>query len=165
MPLRREEHLGRALWPKQHQFPRLHPQAIADSRIARPTTWPSCAPNATRIPISCRRRRAVCANDSVDPNRSEKCRCRSSDEEQRRKEAFPCGGRAHDRIHRANLSDAQHRIVVPNCLPDGSGERQAGPSGVTERSEVPVRSGNADGGKGPQLRGNTRKRHCTMCWA
>ena len=33
-------------------------------------------------------------------------------------------------------------------------ERQAGPSGVTERSVVPVRSGNADGGKGPQLKGN-----------
>lgn len=35
-------------------------------------------------------------------------------------------------------------------------ERRAGPSGVTERPEVPVRSGNTDGGKGPQLEGNAR---------
>jgi hypothetical protein len=35
-------------------------------------------------------------------------------------------------------------------------ERQAGPYGVAERSVVPVKSGNADGGKGPQLKGNVR---------
>jgi hypothetical protein len=35
-------------------------------------------------------------------------------------------------------------------------ERQAGPFGVTERLVVPVRSGNADGGKGPQLKANAR---------
>ena len=35
-------------------------------------------------------------------------------------------------------------------------ERQAGSSGVAERLVVPVRSGNADGGKGPQLKGNDR---------
>jgi hypothetical protein len=35
-------------------------------------------------------------------------------------------------------------------------ERQAGPSGVTERSVVPERSGNSGGGKGPQLKTNAR---------
>lgn len=35
-------------------------------------------------------------------------------------------------------------------------ERQAGPFGVTERLVVPVRLGNANGGKGPQLKGNDR---------
>ena len=35
-------------------------------------------------------------------------------------------------------------------------ERQAGPCGVTERSVVPARSGNAEGGKGPQVKGNDR---------
>jgi hypothetical protein len=35
-------------------------------------------------------------------------------------------------------------------------ERQAGPYGVAERSVVPAKSGNADGGKGPQLKGNDR---------
>jgi len=35
-------------------------------------------------------------------------------------------------------------------------ERQAGPYGVAERPVLPVRSGNSDGGKGPQLKGNAR---------
>ena len=35
-------------------------------------------------------------------------------------------------------------------------ERQAGPFGVAERLAVPVKLGNADGGKGPQLKGNAR---------
>ena len=33
-------------------------------------------------------------------------------------------------------------------------ERQAGPSGVAERLAVPMKPGNAGGGKGPQLKGN-----------
>src|SRR5215472_16280783 len=35
-------------------------------------------------------------------------------------------------------------------------ERQAGPFGVAERSVVPMKPGNAGGGKGPQLKGNAR---------
>lgn len=35
-------------------------------------------------------------------------------------------------------------------------ERQAGPYGVAERPAVPARSGNSDGGKGPQLKGNAK---------
>jgi hypothetical protein len=35
-------------------------------------------------------------------------------------------------------------------------ERQAGPYGVAERPVVPARSGNSDGGKGPQLTGNAK---------
>jgi hypothetical protein len=33
-------------------------------------------------------------------------------------------------------------------------ERQAGPYGVAERPVLPMKPGNADGGKGPQLKGN-----------
>ena len=33
-------------------------------------------------------------------------------------------------------------------------ESQAGPSGVAERPVVPMKPGNAGGGKGPQLKGN-----------
>ena len=36
-------------------------------------------------------------------------------------------------------------------------EGQAGPSGVAERPVVPVKSGNADGGKGPQFRDDARR--------
>ena len=43
--------------------------------------------------------------------------------------------------------------VVGDDQPD-SGDGQAGRSGVTERSVVPVRPGNAGGGKGPQFRTN-----------
>jgi len=35
-------------------------------------------------------------------------------------------------------------------------ESQAGPCGVTERSGVLMKPGNAGGGKGPQLKGNAR---------
>src|SRR5713226_3530625 len=35
-------------------------------------------------------------------------------------------------------------------------ESQAGPDGVTERLAVPMKPGNAGGGKGPQLKGNAR---------
>jgi hypothetical protein len=35
-------------------------------------------------------------------------------------------------------------------------ESQAGPYGVTERSVLPMKPGNAGGGKGPQLKGNAR---------
>ena len=35
-------------------------------------------------------------------------------------------------------------------------ESQAGPYGMTERPAVPVKPGNAGGGKGPQLKGNAR---------
>jgi hypothetical protein len=35
-------------------------------------------------------------------------------------------------------------------------ERQAGPSGVTERLAVLMKPGNSGGGKGPQLKGNAR---------
>jgi len=33
-------------------------------------------------------------------------------------------------------------------------ERQAGPSGVAERPVLPMKPGNAGGGKGPQLKGD-----------
>ena len=35
-------------------------------------------------------------------------------------------------------------------------ERQAGPYGVAERPVLPLKPGNAGGGKGPQLKGNAR---------
>src|ERR1035437_5009189 len=35
-------------------------------------------------------------------------------------------------------------------------ESKAGPFGVTERLAVPLKPGNAGGGKGPQLKGNAR---------
>jgi len=35
-------------------------------------------------------------------------------------------------------------------------ESQAGPDGVAERLAVPLKPGNAGGGKGPQLKGNAR---------
>ena len=35
-------------------------------------------------------------------------------------------------------------------------ERQAGPCGVAERFAVPVKPGNSGGGKGPQLKTDTR---------
>ena len=35
-------------------------------------------------------------------------------------------------------------------------ESQAGPSGMAERLEVPMKPGNSGGGKGPQLKDNAR---------
>jgi hypothetical protein len=35
-------------------------------------------------------------------------------------------------------------------------ERQAGPTGMAERLEVPMKPGNAGGGKGPQLKADAR---------
>ena len=40
-------------------------------------------------------------------------------------------------------------------------ERQAGPYGVAERLVVPLKPGNAGGGKGPQLKGQRKKRRRT----
>ena len=43
-------------------------------------------------------------------------------------------------------------------------ERQAGPYGVTERPVVPMKPGNAGGGKGPQLKGNARSDEGRRDW-
>ena len=43
-------------------------------------------------------------------------------------------------------------------------ERQAGPSGVAERPVVPMKPGNAGGGKGPQLKGNARSDEGRRDW-
>ena len=54
-------------------------------------------------------------------------------------------------------SDATREApAVMQCGQRATRERQAGPYGVAERSVVPAKSGNADGGKGPQLKGNAR---------
>ena len=43
-------------------------------------------------------------------------------------------------------------------------ERQAGPTGMTERLEVPLKPGNAGGGKEPQLKGNARSNEGLEDW-
>jgi hypothetical protein len=43
-------------------------------------------------------------------------------------------------------------------------ERQAGPTGMTERLAVPLKPGNADGGKEPQLKGNARSNKGREDW-
>ena len=43
-------------------------------------------------------------------------------------------------------------------------ERQAGPTGMTERLEVPLKPGNAGGGKEPQLKGNARSNEGREDW-
>jgi len=43
-------------------------------------------------------------------------------------------------------------------------ERQAGPYGVAERLVVPMKPGNADGGKGPQLKGKARSNKGPRDW-
>ena len=46
-------------------------------------------------------------------------------------------------------------VAARDRQPDAR-EGQAGPSGVTERSVVPLMPGNAGGGKGPQFKVNVR---------
>jgi hypothetical protein len=46
-----------------------------------------------------------------------------------------------------------HRVIGHDDQPDAR-EGQAGRTGVAERSAVPLKSGNADGGKGPQFETN-----------
>jgi len=53
-----------------------------------------------------------------------------------------------------NISSTPAVIAFKDQL--ATRERQVGPFRVTERLVVPVKSGNADGGKGPQLKGNDR---------
>ena len=43
-------------------------------------------------------------------------------------------------------------------------ERQAGPYGMTEGLEVPLKPGNAGGGKEPQLKGNARSSEGREDW-
>ena len=43
-------------------------------------------------------------------------------------------------------------------------ERQAGPTGMTERLVLPLKSGNAGGGKEPQLKGNARSNEGQEDW-
>ncbi len=43
-------------------------------------------------------------------------------------------------------------------------ERQAGPTGMTERPEVPMKPGNSGGGKGLQLKGNARSNEGREDW-
>ena len=43
-------------------------------------------------------------------------------------------------------------------------ERQAGPYGMTERLEVPLKPGNSGGGKEPQLKGNARSNEGQEDW-
>jgi hypothetical protein len=43
-------------------------------------------------------------------------------------------------------------------------ERQAGPTGMTERLAVPMKLGNAGGGKEPQLKGNARSSEGQEDW-
>ena len=43
-------------------------------------------------------------------------------------------------------------------------ERQAGPTGMTERLAVPMKLGNAGGGKEPQLKGNARSSEGPSDW-
>jgi hypothetical protein len=43
-------------------------------------------------------------------------------------------------------------------------ERQAGLYGMTERLEVPLKPGNAGGGKEPQLKGNARSNEGPRDW-
>ena len=50
----------------------------------------------------------------------------------------------------------QHGKPQRWCIQLATRERQAGPCGVAERFVVPEKSGNSDGGKGPQLKENAR---------
>lgn len=50
--------------------------------------------------------------------------------------------------------EAPAEIAVGDQL--ATRERQAGPCGVAERPAVPMKPGNASGGKGPQLKENAR---------
>ena len=43
-------------------------------------------------------------------------------------------------------------------------ERQAGPTGMTEGLAVPLKPGNAGGGKEPQLKGNARSNEGREDW-
>jgi hypothetical protein len=43
-------------------------------------------------------------------------------------------------------------------------ERQAGPTGMAERLALPLKPGNASGGKGPQLKGNARSNDGRKDW-
>ena len=43
-------------------------------------------------------------------------------------------------------------------------ERQAGPTGMTERLVVPLKPGNSGGGKEPQLKGNARSNEGQEDW-
>ena len=54
--------------------------------------------------------------------------------------------------------DQGERQPTTHVLDSERGESQAGPYGVTERLVVPMRPGNAGGGKGPQCNKRRRQR-------
>jgi hypothetical protein len=64
----------------------------------------------------------------------------------------PAGVMAMACTHRRPDATREAPAVIAVMDQLATRERQAGPCGVTERSVVPRKPGNADGGKGPQLK-------------
>jgi hypothetical protein len=86
-------------------------------------------------------------------------------------------GSTSEQFHQTcrGIGDSMHAIGTSSNTGSPSGDRavcdqlatresQAGPLGVTERLVVPMKPGNADGGKGPQLKGNARSDEGPRDW-
>ena len=68
----------------------------------------------------------------------------------------PAGVMATACTHRRPEATREAPAVIAVWDQPATRERQAGPYGVAERSAVPLKPGNAGGGKGPQLKTNAR---------
>jgi hypothetical protein len=68
----------------------------------------------------------------------------------------PTGVMATARRHRSTTKTREAPAVAARDRQLDAREGQAGPTGVTERLVVPLKPGNAGGGKGPQFKVNVR---------